>query len=69
MKADGSGATRITQMPSDESSPKWSPDGKRITFFSDKDLTYGIYVKDAEGANLTYVSNGFQSERPYDWAR
>jgi Tol biopolymer transport system component len=32
MKADGSDVRRLTDMPGRNTSPKWSPDGRRITF-------------------------------------
>jgi Tol biopolymer transport system component len=34
MNADGSGQTNLTNNPSTEQAPSWSPDGKKIAFYS-----------------------------------
>ncbi len=37
MNADGSGQTRLTNDPADDSAPAWSTDGTQIAFESDRD--------------------------------
>ena len=37
MNADGSGQTRLTNIPGFDGEPVWSPDGSRIAFSSDRD--------------------------------
>ena len=57
MDEDGSNVVQLTNHPHTDSSPAWSPDGKRITFSSLRDEppnTHGnseIYIMDADGGN------------------
>ena len=48
MNADGSGQTNLTNNPADDSKPAWSPDGKIITFASDRDGNFEIYVMNVD---------------------
>ena len=41
---------RLTFDPADDCGPAWSPDGRRIAFFSDRRGTREIYVKAANGS-------------------
>ena len=41
----------------DDESPAWSPDGRRLAFVSDRDGNDEIYVMDANGDNLTRLTN------------
>ena len=47
MNADGSNQRRLTDSPSDDSDPAWSPDGGTIVFACDNE----ICVMDADGGN------------------
>ncbi len=46
--ADGAGLRTITDGPNDDSEPRWSPDGRRLTFRSDRERKgrHGLYVLD-----------------------
>ena len=61
MDINGKNQRRLTNTRGDDWSPSWSPDGKRIVFFSDRDghvhpkhgwSTFEIYVMDADGGIL-----------------
>jgi hypothetical protein len=63
MNADGPGPqTRLTTNSSGDWSPKWSPDGSRIAFFSARDGNSQIYVMNADGSGQTNLSDGSTSD-------
>jgi len=49
-------ATRITSGPPFDMQPRFSPDGKRIAFSSDRDGLWNIWTMDADGKNANQVS-------------
>ena len=49
-------ATRLTSGPVFDMQPRFSPDGKRIAFTSDRGGLFNIWVMDADGKNPTAVS-------------
>ena len=63
--------TRLTRWRGDELNPSWSPDGKRVAFFSrrgerrDRRTGYGIYVADASGRRAPFrvASNAVLTEK------
>ena len=70
MNADGSNQTRLTNNPSFDMAPCWSPDGKKIAFYSlrndvppekDERLWYEmnaeIYVMNADGSEQKNITN------------
>ncbi len=50
MNADGSGKRNLTRNPANDSSPSWSPDGRRIAFVSNRDGRPEAYVMNADGS-------------------
>ena len=52
-----SGPTNLTNHPSDDWSPVWSPDSQHIAFTSRRDGNTEIYVMDANGDNQTRLTN------------
>jgi len=71
MNSDGSGRTRLTNIPgNDHWPPTWSPDGTRIAFTSDGTKGKGeIHMINADGSGLRKLTdgsayNGFLAWRP-----
>lgn len=67
---DGSGERRLTYHPTYDSNPRWSPDGKQITFTRQvpgeiikvpgeevQTYTYDVFVMNADGSNPRNLTN------------
>jgi Tol biopolymer transport system component len=54
----GGQAKPITQGPPFDSQPRWSPDGTRIVFLSDRDGAENVWTMDPDGAAPKAVSKG-----------
>jgi hypothetical protein len=50
--ADGTGMTRLTSDPGDDTTPEWSPDGSTIAFVSQRDGSPGLYLMNADGSGV-----------------
>ena len=48
---------RLTDNPVHDDSPRWSADGKKITFMSRRDGNHEVYIMDAEGRNQRNLTN------------
>src|SRR3989475_614526 len=57
----GGEAKRITSGPAFDSQPRYSPDGRKIVFLSDRSGSENIWVCDADGANPRPVTKGDKS--------
>ena len=57
MNRDGSNVQRITNHPSIDATPTWSPTGTQIASTSDRTGSPQIYVMDAEGTNVRRISH------------
>lgn len=72
MRVDGSEQRNITQHPSRDADPAWSPDGTRIAFQSDRtgaaQFLYDIFVMDADGSNLTQITSHPATDESPTWA-
>ena len=53
MKADGTGARRLTNDASVESRPSWSPDGRKLAYSAGDKLVSSIYIHDLETGTVT----------------
>jgi len=80
MGADGSNVRRLTDTPDRQRSykPRWSPDGKRISFGSTRDRgsdnyleVVEIYTMDPDGSNvrrLTHTTDKGESSSDAQWS-
>jgi Tol biopolymer transport system component len=73
MRPDGSKLRRITRGPAQERYPKWSPDGRRLAFISDRTKPRNegaseIYVMNANGSGLRRVTRDRWVDDQIAWA-
>ena len=66
--ADGSRPTNLTNDPAGDYTPAWSPDGTKISFTSDRDGNYEIYVMNADGSGQTRLTNNPAVDYYPDWS-
>lgn len=65
---DGGKATALTDAMGDCRQPQWSPDGKKIAFFSFRDGYYHIWSVNRDGSGLQQLTSGVFDEREPDWS-
>jgi len=65
---DRAGVRQLTDGPGNDMKPAWSPDGRRVTFFSDRDGKEDIYVVDADGRNLRRLTTDPAGDREPAWS-
>jgi dipeptidyl aminopeptidase/acylaminoacyl peptidase len=64
-----SGAVRqLTFSAKDESSPRWSPDGRQLAFLSNRDDQQQIYVMRMDGGEAAAVTKGKRGVRSFAWS-
>jgi Tol biopolymer transport system component len=57
VRSDGTGLRKVTDDPHRDRGPTWSPDGKRIAFYSNRDAgKYEIWLINPDGSGLTQVT-------------
>jgi Tol biopolymer transport system component len=54
---DGSNQTRLTTSLAYDDQPKWSPDGSKIAFISNRDGNFEIYTMNADGSGQNRLTN------------
>jgi hypothetical protein len=59
---------RLTNNSSDDTRPRFSPDGSKIIFTSNRDGNYEIYVMNANGAGQARITNSTSSDEWPDWS-
>ena len=76
MDVDGGNLQNLTNNPSDDRYPSWSPDGKRVVFVSERPghfrgkagITTEIYVMDADGGNQQRLTENRQTDWFPSWS-
>jgi len=58
MRKDGSGLRRLTRNGADEWNPKWTPNGSRIVFSSDRHGSHDIYSMKPDGTGVRRLTDG-----------
>ena len=65
MRPDGSDIVRLTKNKYNDSWPRWSPDGNKIIFVSDRNGNSEIYIMNRDGsAQLRMTENSFEDICP-----
>ncbi|HMG74994.1 MAG TPA: PKD domain-containing protein, partial [Pyrinomonadaceae bacterium] len=72
MNADGSGQTRLTYSGANDDYPRWSPNGTKILFQSDRDKPdtgyMDIYVMNADGSGVTRLTTDANDDSMASWS-
>ena len=64
MNQDGSGLRRMTNSPSIDVTPTWSPAGTQIAWVSDRTGTPQIYIMNADGTGQRQLVHDAYCDRP-----
>jgi uncharacterized protein YraI len=59
--------TQLTNSPTDDVEPVWSPDGLLIAFASDRDGDFELYVMRADGTDVRQLTNNTAEDRQPRW--
>lgn len=67
MNADGSNVTRLTRNLDTDLDPAWSPDGRQLSFTTNRDANNEIYLMNADGTNQTRLTTNAFEDTTSDW--
>jgi Tol biopolymer transport system component len=68
INVDGAGLTNITQTPSGDSRPDFSPNGQKIAHTSSRTGNQEIWVTNADGTNPVQITNHPAADMAADWS-
>jgi TolB protein len=51
----------------DDEQPRWSPDGRRVAFKSNRGGSYNLYVMNADGSNVVRLTNHAANDHDPTW--
>jgi dipeptidyl aminopeptidase/acylaminoacyl peptidase len=60
--------TKFTNSAKSEYSPRWSPDGKRLAFISDREDSPQIYLISISGGEAVRLTQGKNAIRSFEWS-
>lgn len=69
MRADGTGQQRLTAFHREDWAPRFSPDGKRLAFLSDREGYTRIFIMNADGTKLSALSSSSANPGANEGAR
>jgi dipeptidyl aminopeptidase/acylaminoacyl peptidase len=59
---------QFTSSSKSEYSPRWSPDGKKLAFISDREDSPQIYLMPMDGGEATRLTEGKNGVRAFEWS-
>ena len=59
---------QFTNSQKSEDSPRWSPDGKRLAFLSDREQSRQIYLMSMDGGEATPLTEGKRGIQSFTWS-
>jgi Tol biopolymer transport system component len=68
INANGQFPVNLTQDPSSDIDPAWSPDGTKVAFASDRDGDNEIYVMNGDGTGVAKLTNNTFDDRDPAWS-
>lgn len=68
MNSDGSGQVRLTDSPSYDIMPAWSPDGTKIAFVSEREGNPEIYAMNSDGSGQVRLTNNSSYDYSPAWS-
>lgn len=60
--------TQFTNSAKSENSPRWSPDGKKLAFISDREDSPQIYLMPIDGGEASRLTEGKNGVRSFEWS-
>src|SRR4051794_29297938 len=68
INADGQFPVNLTDDPSSDIDPEWSPDGTKVAFASNRDGDNEIYVMNGDGSGVTKLTSNTADDREPAWS-
>jgi Tol biopolymer transport system component len=68
MNADGTNQVRLTSNTAADFEPVFSPDGKKLAFYSNRDGDFEIYVMNADGTNIVQLTSNADADTQPEWS-
>jgi dipeptidyl aminopeptidase/acylaminoacyl peptidase len=59
---------RFAHSPKSERAPRWSPDGRRLAFLSDREERSQVYVMPADGGEAERLTEGKNAVSAFEWS-